>query len=495
MDGISELLFPVANSASIRAIETASFSVEGASYPMMERAAQALFDQVCRRFQSVQKYTVLCGGGNNGGDGALLAALLFDHGMTVQVYDVASKARNGDAQKAWEVLLASGVDVRPSSELDGSADAAGVIVDAILGIGGREELQGEILRLCCWANRSRVSGARVLSVDAPTGLNVDSGQADLNAIIADVTVTFIEDKQGFYLRKGLVCAGSVICEKLNSVSIESPKLSFRFESSSIGKLSPCARYPVSHKGSYGHISVIGGDYGYGGAIIMAASGAARAGAGTVSVMTRERHIAPLLARSPSVMAVSSEDMPLTNALRNDDSILLVGPGLGREPWGEALFRQAMMLSCRKVIDADALYWLSVTPTLELQGNAVLTPHVGEAARLLELSVDDVSANLVNSAKSLSRRYSAVVVLKDVSSIIAAPDGRVVITGNPCPGLAKGGSGDVLSGMIASCLAYYSKPFEATVIAVAWHNYAAIRAGRALGDICMQPYELLEYLQV
>ncbi|ADZ91785.1 YjeF-related protein [Marinomonas mediterranea MMB-1] len=503
MKNISELLTPVFDLPSIRAIEQASFSSEGGSYPMMERAARVLFHHISRRFKEVQTFTVLCGSGNNGGDGALLAVLLANAGLTVRGLDLASKERSGDAKKAWAALLASDVEVFVSNTLDDDTCFNGVIIDAMLGIGGSAFLSGEFERVCRWVNKSRQSGARVVAVDSPTGLDVATGLADPNTVVADVTVTFIRDKQGFYINQGLVCVGEVICERLESVDLlaeKGDKLvgavgALWFEASDVRLLSPCARYPVSHKGSYGHISVVGGDDGYGGAVIMAASGAARTGAGTVSVLTRDNHIAPVLARIPSVMAVTPDGEDIKGTLRNLDSVLLIGPGLGRKQWGEALFQQALELTHRKVLDADALHWLSLNPIASFRGLVVLTPHVGEAAKLLDTTPDGVSGDLIGSAKALSQRYGAIVVLKGVSSVISAPDGRTVIAGRPCPGLAKGGSGDVLSGMVSSCLAYYQNPFEAVVIAVAWHNVAAQKASQELGEIHMQPYELLDYLRL
>ena len=483
-------LIPLFDIAGIRAREQASFAHEGASFPMMLRAGKALYDHILRRHPTITQIAVVVGGGNNGGDGWVVAQLAAQDGLQVRVYDVASSPRKGDAKQAEERAVGHPrVEVKSFDELE--YETAAVVVDALLGIGFQAPLSDVYEQVINAINQLSSKGVWVVSVDCPSGLDLHSGQAVL-AVHADLVVTFIGDKLGHYLQDGPVCCHEIVTENLQAVDLSEQPQAYFLAPAALDHHSPCQRNLNSHKGTYGHVTVIGGDHGYGGAAIMSSEAAAKAGAGTVSLFTREKHVSASLVRNPNVMAVSYEQADIQSTLRSSQSVVVLGPGLGQSEWSKAVWQQCQPLNQPMVVDADGLYWLGVSPIK--REKMVVTPHPGEAARLLKKSIKEILQDLPRAANLIASRYQAVVVLKGATSIVASPDGRMMIVGKPCPGLAKGGSGDVLSGMVGACLAYYQDAFEAAVVATAWHNKAAQRCGAELGMIKMQPYQLLDYLE-
>lgn len=483
-------LIPLFDIAGIRAREQASFAHEGASFPMMLRAGQALYDHILRRQPNITQLAVVVGGGNNGGDGWVVAQLAAQDGMQVRVYDVANSPRKGDAKLAEEHAMGHpGIEVKSFHELE--YENAAVIVDALLGIGFQAPLSDMYVQVIEAINQLGSNGAWVVSVDCPSGLDLHSGRAKL-AVHADLVVTFIGDKIGHYLQDGSVYCHEIVTENLQAVDLSEQPQAYFLVPAALDHLSPCQRILNSHKGTYGHVTVIGGDHGYGGAAIMASEAAGKSGAGTVSLFTREKHVAASLVRNPNVMAVSSEQADIESTLRGVQSVIVLGPGLGQSDWSKRIWHQCQSLNQPMVIDADGLYWLGLKPIQ--RERLVVTPHPGEAARLLKKDIKEILQDLPRAANEIANRYQTVVILKGATSIVAAPDGRMMIVGEPCPGLAKGGSGDVLSGMVGTCLAYYQDTFEAAVIASAWHNKAAQQCGAEIGMVKMQPYQLLDYLE-
>lgn len=486
-------LQPLYRVESIRKREQASFAKEGESYAMMERAGQALYRHILQHNPKIKHLSVVVGSGNNGGDGLVVAALAAKDGVSVRVYDCASSPRIGDAKRAEREVLSIDEIVIEKECSRLVCDPAGVVVDALLGIGFRSPLRQDYLVAIEALNEKRASGAWVISVDCPSGLDANSGAAD-NVVESDLVVTFIGDKIGHHLQTGAVRCRQIVTEDLGAVDLLERSDAYFLPSSALDVFPPCLRTLNSHKGTYGHVTVIGGDVGYGGAAIMASEAAAKSGAGTVCLYTQLRNLTASLARNPNVMCMAVEDSSLQSTLRSDKSVLVVGPGLGRSSWSKACWQAFLGLpNYAAVVDADGLYWLGINaPTAN--NHLVITPHPGEAARLLGCSIDDVLGDLTCSAATLAKAYSAVVVLKGATSVIAQPNGRIVIVGAPCPALSKGGSGDVLSGMVGACLAYYQDAFEAAVIATAWHNKAALACSKKIGEVSMQPYQLLDYLE-
>lgn len=486
---------PVFSVAAIRQIEEKLFASAEGSFTVMERAAQALFKHIAITWPDAQHFVILAGSGNNGGDGLLLAILLKQVGLDVLVLDCANRPRRGDALRAFEALQQAQVEVALFSA--DRACSAAVIVDGVLGIGAKLPLADNLLTVVHWINQAKRQGVSVVAIDLPTGVDADTGYAQ-ECVAADLTISMLQIKMGNLLGRGGTAAGRLINDSLGSQSLLAA-MSFEGEEAhwldvrQLVQKKPCPRYLDSYKGNYGHVLVVGGDQGYGGAALMASEAAAKSGAGTIALLTRSEHVQASLVRTPNVMAFDAfHEKALALGVRSN-SVLVLGPGLGREEWGERLFRRMMALSLPVVLDADGLFWLAQDADLELPRGSVITPHLGEAARLLGWQVEEIKRSPITAGQALANRYRCVVVLKGLATLVVNERGDVYIAGKSEPVLSKGGSGDVLSGMIGATLAYYKDSLEAALMAVSWHNYAAGEMARNEGVHRGQPYDVLNYL--
>lgn len=441
-------------------------------FELMQRAAHAGWRALRRHWPDAGRATVLAGRGNNGGDGYLIAALAQRAGWNVRVLAVGDPAQlTGDAALAHGEALAAGVPVLPWHE---HAELHGVLVDALLGTG----LGGEVRDPYAAAiRRINNSGLPVLAVDIPSGLGADTGQVLGVAVRADLTVTFIGLKFGLFTADGPDHCGQLVFDDLDADPQQLPPgaQAVRLAPASLAKLAP--RPKAAHKGLFGHLLVIGGDHGMGGAALLAGEAALRTGAGLVSLATRREHVPAALARRPELMTqgVSSSAEVLRVAERA--SVLVAGPGIGRNAWGRCLLSAAASLERVQVWDADALNLLAEGQMRRPAGVLVITPHPAEAARLLGCSTAQVQADRAAAAHELAKRYDAVTVLKGVGSLIAAPDGRLALCSHGHPAMAGAGLGDVLSGILGALLAQHLEAFDAACLAVWLHA----RAGEVLGS--------------
>ena len=256
-----------------------------------------------------------------------------------------------------------------------------------------------------------------------------------------------------------------------------------------------ARSPDAHKGQFGHLLVIGGDRGFGGAALLSSESALRSGAGMVSLATRPEHVPAALARLPEVMAVGVSSANQLMGLLEKISVIVIGPGLGDAAWGKSLLSVAANASQPQVWDADALNQLA-TGSVSLPANSVITPHPGEAARLLGLSTAEVQADRLKVARALSQRFNAVTILKGAGSLIASPDGRVSRCDQGHPAMATAGLGDVLAGLVGALMAQGMPAYEASCLAVWLHATAGDRQGSlgrglAASDLIPAIRQLLE----
>lgn len=481
--------------AAIREIEKALFAIED-SFVVMQRAASALFKHILLIRKEVQDFTLLVGGGNNGGDGLLLSVLLKQAGFNVVVLDCTQAQRKGDALKAYDVAQSSGVEVMKFDSQ--RAYSLGIVVDCVFGIGVRLPLNSFFNSVVLWVNNAKSQGAYIVAVDIPTGVDADTGYAQA-CVYADLTVSLVQRKIGNVLGVGGIASGSLMEESLGSDALLSSGQSvnlktYWFDVDQLTNTKPCPRYADGHKGRYGHVAVFGGDYGYGGAAIMASEAASKSGAGTVGLMTRGEHLASALARNPNVMSVDAAHEGAIELMVRKNTVVVLGPGLGRKSWGERMFQLALGLQLPTVLDADGLFWLSQGTAKCLPSGSIITPHIGEASRLLGWSIDEIDQAPIKAALAMSKKYACVAVLKGVATIIADHLGSVYILGKSEPALSKGGSGDVLSGLIGAASAYYKTPLQAALMAVAWHNYAAGIAAGELGEHRAQPYDVLDFLE-
>jgi NAD(P)H-hydrate epimerase len=455
----------------VRQLDAQLIAAGTPGFELMTRAAHAAWRALRRRWPDAGELTVFAGCGNNAGDGYLIAALAQRAGWRVRVLAVGDPARlAGDAALARDEAVAAGVQV-----LAWRADLpqAGVVVDALLGTG----LSGVVREPYAAAIAAiNASGLPVLAVDIPSGLHADTGAVLGSVVRAQLTVTFIALKIGLLTGEGPACTGTLQFDDLQGdpdLLAQAPSVAQRLDVGVLPRLAP--RSPTTHKGQCGHVLVVAGDLGMGGAGLLSAESALRAGAGLVSLATRSEHVAAALVRRPEVMTqgMLSANQLLPLAQRADVGV--VGPGLGQGAWSLGLLSVMAATEMPQVWDADALNLLAAgrcrAPVL-----GVITPHPGEAARLLGISTAEVQSDRPDAARQLAARYGLVVVLKGAGSLIAAPDGRLALCDRGHPAMAGAGLGDVLAGLVGALLAQGMQPFEAACLAVWLHAGAGEQLG-------------------
>jgi NAD(P)H-hydrate epimerase len=448
-------------------------AIDGLGVPgieLMRRAAWAGLSSLRRHWPQARRLAVYCGPGNNGGDGFLLAALAREAGLHAEVVALADVAR-GDAAQARQAWEQTGGAVRAWTP-DGALPAADVHVDALYGTGLRRAPEPAVAALI---EAIDADAAPVLALDVPSGLDADTGRCPGAAVRADVTVSFIAAKRGLCTGQAADRTGLLELDTLglpDELWRDMPPDARLLRED--GHLPPRAR--AAHKGDNGHVLAIGGDHGMAGAIRLCGEAALRAGAGLVSVATRGEHLSALNAARPELMAHAVDGPQSLEPLLARASVLALGPGLGQHAWGHALWLTALDAGKPLVLDADGLNLLAHEPRRFAQP-VVLTPHPGEAARLLHDTVDAVEADRFAAVRALAVRYRAVAVLKGAGSLVADPAGRVAVCPWGNPGMASGGMGDLLTGVVAALLAQGCDPWEAACLGVGLHARAGDLAAR------------------
>ncbi|MEO5627173.1 MAG: NAD(P)H-hydrate dehydratase [Dokdonella sp.] len=444
-----------------------------AGFELMQRAAEAAFSVLRERWPLARHIVLLAGAGNNGGDAFLLGTLARQAGFAVDALALTG-ASGADALRARLTFVAAGgrvVDAVEGTEIP----AADVCIDGLFGTGLKRPVHGVAARLIEKLNGSPLP---VLALDLPSGLDADSGSQMGVAVRADATISFVAWKRGQFTADGGACCGMRTLAMLDLP--EKAYVDFVADAEllddSIGNvLSP--RYGNSNKSSFGHVLAIGGDTGMGGAIRLSGDAALRCGAGLVSVATRPANVFAMNATRPELMAHGVEDSTALLPLLERASVIAIGPGIGQGAWGKALF-EAMLISGKPgVIDADALNLLAQSPR-KLHPGCVLTPHPGEAARLLGCDTPAIQRDRYAAVRELALRYAATVVLKGAGSLIADPDGRVFVCPWGNPGMASAGMGDLLTGVIAAMLAQGLSAGDAARLGVALHARAGDSAAGA-----------------
>ncbi len=463
------------------------FEIPGAT--LMERAGQAVFDLCKSRWPQARHWVVLAGTGNNAGDGFVVARLAHSAGMRVQVLQLGQRNRlAGDAllnANRWRD--AGGL----WSEYSQFPEGAELLVDALLGTGLERPVQGP------WAGAIRAANAHVapcVAVDVPSGLHADTGAVLGEAIQAAATLSFIGLKTGLFTADGPDRAGQVCFDDLGVPAAvyanESPMARRLAWPAAEGALGP--RQRNAHKGYFGHVLVIGGNHGMGGAPRLAAEAALRSGAGLVSLATRAEHVAPVLAARPEIMAHAVDGPAQLEPLLRRASVVAIGPGLGQDPWARALWALVRESERPLVVDADALRLLASEPMR--RADWVLTPHPGEAAVLLGVDSAAVNARRLEMAKRMQCRFGGSVVLKGAGSIVVGSDAvspGVCTAGNP--GMASGGMGDVLTGVIAGLRAQGLAPPVAAERGVCLHAACGDAAARS-GERGLLASDLIDQLR-
>ncbi|WP_417661743.1 NAD(P)H-hydrate dehydratase [Pseudomonas sp.] len=485
--------FPLAlySSAQVRQLDASLIAAGTSGFELMSRAAHAIWRALRQRWPSASELTVLAGKGNNAGDGYLIAELALRAGWQVKVLAVGEPgALASDARLAFKQAQAAGVLVEPWCE---QAVLNGVVVDAMLGTG----LKGQVRApYCAVIEQLNVSGLPVLAVDIPSGLCADTGQALGCAVRADITVSLIGLKIGLFTGQAPEYLGQLQFTDLQAdpaIVAAQAATAHRLTKGSLPQLT--ARQLTVHKGQLGHVLVVGGELGFAGAALLAAQSALRGGAGMVSLATRSAHVSAAQVRTPEVMAAAVVSANQLLALGEAASVWVVGPGLGQGAWARSLLSAAAINQAPQVWDADALNLLA-TGCVSLPANCVITPHPGEAARLLGLSTAQVQGNRPAAALELAKRFDTVCVLKGAGSLIADPGGQLHLCDRGHPVMAGAGLGDVLAGLIGALLAQGLGPFAAASLAVWLHACAGERLavkgeGLAASDLCDAIRQLLQ----
>ena len=476
--------------AQVRELEERAMTSMGLSaYELMGRAGAAAWALLRRRWPDAKRIAVACGPGNNGGDGYVLARLAKAAGCKVQVLvPPDATPHSKEAKRAFNDWREAGGMTRV---FDGQLPDADLWVDALFGTGLARAASGVSESIIQRINATRIP---VLALDVASGLDADRGTASGICIRAEATLSFIAAKRGLYSGQACDVSGEVEVSSLGlppallSQLVPAAQL---YRSGNLGAgLGP--RHANSHKGEYGHVLCIGGETGMGGAVRLCAEAALRTGAGLASVATRSEGVAALVAARPEAMTHAVENASELQALLHRATVLAVGPGLGRGEWGLSLFEAALASGKPLILDADGLGLLAMHPRAVPQ--AILTPHPGEAGRLLGLSKEQVQFDRFAAVEALVEKFACVVVLKGAGTLVAAPGQITAVIDAGNPGMATGGMGDVLTGVIAGLRAQGMAAFPAAVHGALLHGAAGDAAARIDGERGLLPSDLFAHLR-
>lgn len=452
---------------------------------LMKRAAQAMWHVAQARWPTARHYVVLCGGGNNGGDGFLFAALAVSRNSQVTVIHTRTADQlRGDAERAWRALQASQsqssgeVHFVLASEQNAAVEVIGeadLVVDCLLGTGLNQSVRPLEKALIQSINRSTVP---VLAADLPSGLNSDSGAEMGVAVQADCTVSFVALKLGLFTASGPQCCGDLVFTNLGipaAVFRTSLPAACLLDLRELQTLTP-TRQANAHKGRHGHTLVIGGDTGMGGAIILAARAALYSGSGLVSVATRAQHVGPCLSQQAELMVHAVRHSEDLQPLLTRCTSVVIGPGLGQSSWSRGLLHAVLRapFSGPMVLDADALNLVAAEnwQSLLIGKQVLTTPHPGEAARLLACTNAEVQADRLGSVRALQQQLGGHSLLKGAGTLLCDDQGEVTLCGYGNAGMAAGGTGDVLSGVIGALLAQGLGSAQALQLGACLHSAAA-----------------------
>ena len=521
MDHLPEALYTAADT---RAADLRAASEHGlAGGVLMERAGNAAFALLRERFPRARRLAVVCGPGNNGGDGYVVARLAKQAGLTVTVLSPSTSA--GAAAPAHPCARGIGTSctaqAHPSASVVGDAAAAraawhkaggtvqvfsverllvsDVVVDALFGTGLERPLEG------AWRTAieaMNASGRPIFAIDIPSGLHADTGRVLGAAVRAALTLSFIGLKAGLFTGQGREHSGLILFDDLgipDAVFTGITPLARRITARNLrGLLAPRVRH--AHKGDAGRVLMVGGQPGMPGAARLAGEATYRAGAGLVVLATHPAHAASIGAARPELIAYGVNDASAIQLLLagacaehgRSTHALAIGPGLGQGEWGRGLWQAVLAVEKPLVVDADALNLLAAQPTF--RADWVLTPHPGEAARLLGVSVAEIEADRFAAVRAIAQRYGGVCVLKGSGTLVTMQgESSIWLCDRGNPGLATGGSGDVLTGAIAALLAQGLAPIDAARLGVWAHASAGDRAA-ASGERGVMASDLLAPLR-
>jgi NAD(P)H-hydrate epimerase len=487
MQPLPQALYTAQQTREIDELASKQLGIPAAT--LMRRAGRAALQIVQQQWPKAQKIVVVCGTGNNGGDGYEFARQAMQAGLKPHIiqlgkpenFSLLTKAAAGN-YAALDGLVTQFETYLPEADL---------VIDALFGTGLDRAVSGDYQRAVEAINQA---SCPVFAMDIPSGIHADTGNILGLAVKATATLSFIGLNQGLFTADGAECAGKVFFDDLSVPSEVTQQISAaatRIELSDYSQLFG-RRHRNAHKGLFGHLLSIGGDHGMSGAIRIAAEAAARVGAGLNSVATRELHALMINQARPEIMAHGCENPAELTALLQKATALVLGPGLGQQAWGQQCFDLALQADAPKVIDADALNLLSQNP--QQQSNWILTPHPGEAARLLNCSTAEVQADRFAAVRALQQRYGGVIVLKGAGTLVYDGAGPIHLCNHGNPGMSSGGMGDALAGVIGGLLAQQFDPSSAACAAVVMHSMAADMAAQRDGERGLLAMDLMPFLR-
>jgi len=471
------MALPIAlySSAQVRALDAHAIATLGIpGYTLMRRAGEAALRQLRARYPLAHRIVVVCGGGNNGGDGYVLARFAQAAGLTVTVLAVADPGKlRGEARQACEDFRASGG--RPRAFAATLLAEGEIVVDALLGTGVKGPVREATAAAIHAMNRC---GRPVFALDVPSGLDADAGVPLGEAVRADCTVTFVGLKTGLLVGDGPEYTGTVFFDDLEveaSPAQFAPRLT-RIVQSEIHAALP-RRPRAAHKGDFGRVLIVGSGAGMPGATRLAGEACLRVGAGLTTIAAAPENVAAIASGRPELICLAlSEPGELTEALARAD-VVAIGPGLGRSPWARAALATVLAADKPLVVDADALNLLADSQ-VGPRDDWILTPHPGEAGRLLGVTIQDIQQDRLAALDALLARYHGTIVLKGAGTLVGATGRTPGVCERGNPGMASAGTGDVLTGAVAGILAQCRDPWAAARVGVLVHAMAGDAAARA-----------------
>lgn len=482
---------PIYQTQQIRTFEALAQEKYGISgQAMMDQAGKAAFEFLLRRWPQAKRIAVLCGSGNNGGDGYVIGRFAHEHGLETTIWQVGDHHNlKAEAKEAFVACQNAHVPIIPFGPRTG-LNHPDLIVDAICGVGLQDELRDEAIVAI---EHMQSACVPIFAIDVPTGINADTGAVMGKAVNATATITFIGLKMGLLTGRGMAFTGELVLNDLHLPSemfaLVPPVAEKAVMSTYMEHLRPRPR--DCHKGQCGHVLIIGGELGCSGAPRMAAEAALRTGAGLASIATRPEHALAMNSSRPEIMCHGVSTTDQLQPLIEQADVIIVGPGLGQTNWGRTLWQSACHARAPLVVDADGLNLLSAFP--EAHENWILTPHPGEAARLLGISAQAVQSDRLAAVKGLHKQYGGTCVLKGAGTLILAPGTLPVVCDKGNPGMASAGMGDVLSGVIGGLVAQGVPLGDAAKLGACLHAMAGDMAARS-GERGTLAMDLMPFLR-
>tara|TARA_Y100001970_G_scaffold250037_1_gene321359 strand:- start:41974 stop:43482 length:1509 start_codon:yes stop_codon:yes gene_type:complete len=474
-------------------------------YKLMEKASEFALETLVSEFKGVKKLLIFCSKGNNSGDGFLLADLSKKSGYEVTVIMANSASEiKGTAKIAYQRAIKNKVKFLHNNSLSNeSLPKETLLIDALIGTGLKGAPKKNIAKLI---KRINYLGKKlpIMSLDIPSGINPDSGFGEGDYVIANTTCSFVAQKRGCFTSLGRSACGELFFSSLGLTKKIQHKVTSDISTLNTENILKkiLKRDPNSHKGNHGRLIVIGGDFGMGGAAILAAKSAALSGAGLVTLVTRPEHVSATLSHCPQVMAVGVDSgQDLEPYLHNKD-VVVIGPGLGISAWSEQLLQRTIALSNKNnipiVVDADGIHLIAKKNfKIKNKNKLILTPHPGEASKLSGIRIEELEKDRYLAIAKIQKYSGGTVVLKGPGTLICTPSktGRkisVCLAGNA--GMATGGMGDVLSGLIGSFISQGLNIKEGTELAVDLHSQAADLASLDFGQVGLTPDNVIESMR-